>query len=440
MASAAAAAAVPALPASAALPASDTPALSADAAAAFAWDGLQAWGDVGDDEADKVAASLRARLSVGPCSVCLEDDCVRMKVHGEHSFCMTCLTAGFQNAVATGDLPLHCLECQEEMDVEFVHQVFRGSAAFDTYNRLLLLRTLQRNPLVRFCPSPDCTYAVECHSNQSNCPRLTCPMCEGSFCFTCRQTWHSSGPCKVQEVELVKACPQCGVSIFKEQDGSCNQMRCSVCKTEFCWLCLKKMSTINGINHYTSLSGCTMFGASRWSERKMRLWQASAPVAAPLVVAGMAAVFAIALVGVPAMLARDTYRRNRGHHSKPRRLFRASLSSIFSAAITTPVLAFGMIGLTLKVLSTAYIKMPFKLIKGAVVSKRAQQQRLGQRVDESQMILSGKTDSTIAAAVTVTDDAAAVEVAELKVDKSEVKEVEGRSSSSDEDDDGDDDC
>jgi hypothetical protein len=162
------------------------------------------------------------RTLVGNCAVCLEDDVACITVHGSHSFCHVCVTAHFEAAVAAGDLPLRCLECDEDVDMELVQLLFKGTALMDAHDRLLLLRTLQRNPLVRFCPAPDCCYAVECHATQRECPRLHCPVCSSNFCFVCRESWHLGQPCKDWESTTIKPCPECGVAIFKEQDGSCN--------------------------------------------------------------------------------------------------------------------------------------------------------------------------------------------------------------------------
>ena len=40
----------------------------------------------------------------------------------------------------------------------------------------------------------------------------------------------------------LQVCPRCHVLIVKMDDGSCNHMTCSVCGSEFCWLCMKEIS------------------------------------------------------------------------------------------------------------------------------------------------------------------------------------------------------
>jgi hypothetical protein len=41
--------------------------------------------------------------------------------------------------------------------------------------------------------------------------------------------------------KIGKRCPKCGIYISK--DGGCNHMKCSMCSYEFCWVCLRALST-----------------------------------------------------------------------------------------------------------------------------------------------------------------------------------------------------
>jgi len=49
----------------------------------------------------------------------------------------------------------------------------------------------------RWCPAPDCTYAVIA-SGCANCPQLYCmrPGCNTSFCYHCKQYWHPNLTCE----------------------------------------------------------------------------------------------------------------------------------------------------------------------------------------------------------------------------------------------------
>ena len=76
----------------------------------------------------------------------------------------------------------------------------------------------------------------------------------------------------------MKRCPSCRILIIKIEDGSCNHMTCSVCGTQFCWLCIKKTSEL----HYLSPTGCTFFGKRQWSKKKKLFWQFGMLLGAPV--------------------------------------------------------------------------------------------------------------------------------------------------------------
>ncbi len=77
----------------------------------------------------------------------------------------------------------------------------------------------------------------------------------------------------------------------------------------FCWLCLRRIDSLNGLGHYSSVGGCTLFGAKRWSSRKLLAAQLLLPVTLPLVAAGAAVLGAAVIVCVPVALGRDELRR-----------------------------------------------------------------------------------------------------------------------------------
>jgi hypothetical protein len=43
-----------------------------------------------------------------------------------------------------------------------------------------------------------------------------------------------------------KQCPKCFLLVTKDDDGSCNQMRCSHCGYIYCWECLREWSSFCG--------------------------------------------------------------------------------------------------------------------------------------------------------------------------------------------------
>jgi len=164
---------------------------------------------------------------------------------------------------------LTCPECSERFHPNDVKRILNDDALMNKYDEFTLRRTLVSDPDCRWCPAPDCGYAVIA-TGCASCPKLECqrPNCNTEFCYHCKQLWHPNLTCDMaryrrathikslsidgrssRENDDMKPCPRCGAFIIKMDDGSCNHMTCAVCGAEFCWLCMKEISDL----HYLRL-------------------------------------------------------------------------------------------------------------------------------------------------------------------------------------------
>ena len=107
----------------------------------------------------------------------------------------------------------------------------------------MVRRVLQSITDTRWCPAPDCGFAVIA-SGYASCPEIQClrPGCNTSFCYHCKATWHPNKTCEdaarektsakirsgsfislasAQHRDEIKQCPRCQASILKMDDGSC---------------------------------------------------------------------------------------------------------------------------------------------------------------------------------------------------------------------------
>lgn len=116
----------------------------------------------------------------------------------------------------------------------------------------------------------------------SICPGTICDSCGSPLCLRCGlEDWHRDKTClerlrqRLDEIEYFlalpeeekagqvntllmeadnlrwklqhcKPCPRCYILVSKEEDGSCNQMRCNNCGFAYCWQCLKEWSSACG--------------------------------------------------------------------------------------------------------------------------------------------------------------------------------------------------
>jgi len=122
------------------------------------------------------------------------------------------------------------------------------------YSKYLSRSFVDDNPRIKWCPAPDCGKAVFCP--ETNLDEVQCS-CGNKFCFKCNSESHVPSTCdqlanwlkkEKDESETAnwitantKICPHCKKSI--EKNGGCNHMSCSICKYEFCWVCMDDWKT-----------------------------------------------------------------------------------------------------------------------------------------------------------------------------------------------------
>ena len=191
------------------------------------------------------------------CPVCFEEALSPIKMTCGHSWCRTC----FQNYLTAASeqkfFPLTCLghegKCTARISLSAAKEVLSAAdfdatvaAAFDSY--------VQTHPEeFQYCPTPDCSQVFR------PAPEgifLQCPSCLVRICPTCKADAHDGLTCTefkdgdnlFQEwagQRDVKRCPGCRIAI--EKDEGCNHMKCTVCQTHICWMCLKTFPGGDGI-------------------------------------------------------------------------------------------------------------------------------------------------------------------------------------------------
>jgi ariadne-1 len=123
------------------------------------------------------------------------------------------------------------------------------------YVTLLNRAYVDDNDYLKWCPAPNCEYAIECHVPASQLdhivPTVQCG-CGHRFCFGCTLADHQPCLCPLVRRWLkkckddsetanwisanTKECSRCNSTI--EKNGGCNHMTCRKCSYEFCWICM----------------------------------------------------------------------------------------------------------------------------------------------------------------------------------------------------------
>ncbi|XP_041362066.1 E3 ubiquitin-protein ligase RNF19A-like [Gigantopelta aegis] len=310
------------------------------------------------------------------CPVCLveqdADQFPEVMTNCDHRTCRDCLQHYLQIEISESRINVTCTECPERLHPNDVHAILDDRAMKTKYEEFMLRRVLATDPDVRWCPAPDCGFAVIA-AGCAGCPKLKCekPGCDTFFCYHCKQQWHPNQTCNAARAERfphmrsgslsysaesgsrrddIKPCPRCGALFVKMNDGSCNHMSCVLCGAEFCWLCMKEITDL----HYLSPSGCTFWGKKPWSRKKKILWQLGTLVGAPVGITLVASIAIPAMIiGIPVWVGRKIHARYEDKPSRHRRNL-AITGGVVASIIVAPVIAGLAVGIGVPIL-LAYV-------------------------------------------------------------------------------------
>jgi hypothetical protein len=187
--------------------------------------------------------------SLETCLLCCHDYSSEQFEHltlCSHSYCRTCLKSYLKLEITEGRVTLNCPQndCPERIHPCDIYRILNNlPELISKYEQFMVRRVLQSIIDTRWCPSPDCGFAVIA-SGYASCPEIQClrPGCNTSFCYHCKATWHPNKTCEdaarektstkirsgsfislasAQQRDEIKQCPRCQASILKMDDGSC---------------------------------------------------------------------------------------------------------------------------------------------------------------------------------------------------------------------------
>ncbi|XP_075952698.1 E3 ubiquitin-protein ligase RNF19A-like [Anarhichas minor] len=305
-----------------------------------------------------------------------------------HRSCIDCLRQYLRIEISESRVNISCPECSERFNPHDIRLILGDRALMEKYEEFMLRRWLVADPDCRWCPAPDCGYAVIAFGCAS-CPKITCGRegCGTEFCYHCKQLWHPNQTCdaarqqRAQSLRLrtvrssslsysqesgtaaddIKPCPRCAAYIIKMNDGSCNHMTCAVCGCEFCWLCMKEISDL----HYLSPSGCTFWGKKPWSRKKKILWQLGTLVGAPVGIALIAGIAIPAMIiGIPVYVGRKIHNRYEGKDISNHKRNLVIAGGVTLSVIVSPVVAAVTVGIGVPImLAYVYGVVPISLCR-----------------------------------------------------------------------------
>ncbi|XP_061099396.1 E3 ubiquitin-protein ligase RNF19B isoform X2 [Conger conger] len=315
-----------------------------------------------------------------------------------HRACADCLRQYLRIQISESRAGIACPQCPEALAPPDIHALLHDHAPEDhaledlallqRFHTCQLRRALAADPDTRWCPAPDCSYAVIAYGC-AECPKLCCERegCGTEFCYHCRQLWHPDQTCDQarrqrsrhassnhdasslfifneepsSEMEEIKACPRCSAYIMKTNDGSCNRMNCSVCGCQFCWLCMQEITDV----HYLSPSGCTFWGKRPWSRSRKVLWQVGMLLGAPVVISLIAGIaIPVIIVGIPIYMGRKVHSRCKKNNISGSKHYLTVASGVMMSVFVSPVIAAVTVGVGVPLMMTyVYGVVPMSLCR-----------------------------------------------------------------------------
>ncbi|KAJ5168016.1 uncharacterized protein N7482_003610 [Penicillium canariense] len=219
------------------------------------------------------------------CDICCEDgdDLETYAMRCGHRFCVNCYRHYLEQKIKEEGEAAR-IECPGENCNRIVDSKSLDLLVTDDLKeryRTLLTRTyVDDKDNLRWCPAPECVYAVDCPVKPRDLrrvvPTVRC-FCKHEFCFGCTLNDHQPTPCTLVKMWLqkceddsetanwisanTKECPKCQSTI--EKNGGCNHMTCRKCKHEFCWMCMGLWS-----EHGTSWYNCNRYEEKSGSDAR----------------------------------------------------------------------------------------------------------------------------------------------------------------------------
>ncbi|CAG0924221.1 unnamed protein product, partial [Notodromas monacha] len=217
------------------------------------------------------------------CGICMEP--AKPTWRGEdagcgHRFCRDCYRDYISSRILSGTMNEWATcpqsDCEQLVSHEQIESLLSAdSHALQLYARFLVNSYVDSHKSVKWCPAPDCEFAVRVREGiglRGVARKVTC-LCGAVFCVACGEEWHEPSTCVALAHWLrkserdgptlqwiatnTKECPRCHVPI--EKDGGCNHVMCKSpsCKYDFCWVCLGPWES-----HGSSWYSCNRFDAT----------------------------------------------------------------------------------------------------------------------------------------------------------------------------------
>lgn len=108
----------------------------------------------------------------------------------------------------------------EKCIISDIRMILNDQTQLEKYEDFMVRRVLAIESDVRWCPAPDCCFAVIA-SGCASCPKLRCerPGCDSYFCYHCKARWHPNQTCDAARAQRAQHYDRSSSLSFSQTDS-----------------------------------------------------------------------------------------------------------------------------------------------------------------------------------------------------------------------------
>ena len=119
-----------------------------------------------------------------------------------HKHCLTCWQLYFQSCLAntTNVTKISCpSNCNQILDDDEALRLLKGDERLSKrYEQVMINSYVDTNRLTKWCPGNSCSTLVRITSCLTDCTQMiSCDVCKTTFCFHCLKQWHDPIQCSL---------------------------------------------------------------------------------------------------------------------------------------------------------------------------------------------------------------------------------------------------
>ncbi|GLV42177.1 uncharacterized protein CBL_04865 [Carabus blaptoides fortunei] len=144
-----------------------------------------------------------------------------------HRSCYSCLSVYLRIEISESRVCIACPECAEPMHPNEIRSILDDQALYEKYEDFMIRRVLAVDPDTRWCPAPDCSFAVIA-AGCASCPKIKCerPGCNAYFCYHCKAEWHPNQTCDAARAQRSPNVRSSSISF--SQDSQHSKYLCTI--------------------------------------------------------------------------------------------------------------------------------------------------------------------------------------------------------------------